>query len=1362
MTQGDAVVIGVGTFRDHVPMDEEVPVGSPAWPTLEFVESLVPRVRDAFGRLGYRVRCHINPVQEELRDALVPAGGEAEDGHRIVHVISHGQADPDRMRLDMVPADGRVGRDTNVAGWISDSDAEGRLSLFLVDLCGSGVAARLPSSVYEAGQQTYAWVIAASDGREEAYDGRFSTAVADVLDDLARMGLGTDPSQEFVDFHLVARHIGIRLENAGARVQTVRATLMDPSAPKPKLPFFPNPAHPAFVADPVRTQRAALDPPVRDFLEEVDPVDARHFTDKPGRHFTGRRSQLRLLAPWLDNPDAPRLCVVTGSPGTGKSALLGALMCVAHPQLAEQAAHIRERLPAACRPALHERLAAVQARQRSLSAVLSALARQLHLPAPDDEWTAEAFMDAIRAMPEPPVLVVDALDEAVNPGHVTEDLLLPLTSGCRPDGQPVCRVLLGMRPWEQFDQLKARAEATGQLIDLDQSSTDELEEDLTAYLDDVLTHVDGYRTGPARPVREHLTRTAATRLARAPQQGAKWGEFLVASVFTSYLVSTPAVGDIPSAQALGNRVPVTLPNVLELDLSSRSTPATARALLVAIAHAKGNGIPAELAYPLAKALRQTADPACFPQILDESMFYLRTQIDSDGTTLYRTFHQGLADHLRTHPYHRASLPDTNAPRDEIPAAELVLNTLLASRTQADRIVWANAAPYLLRHAIEHAADAGKTEKLIADAEFLVHADASTLTAALSTATSPTAALTAAVYRTSLHFHRHTPPESRRSILATDAARHRATSMHYQLTRPLPVGTWRPRWATGSALMAGLQHTLDGHTDKVTAVVPTTLDDRAVAITGSVDGTVRAWDLITGEPLDQPFIKDPRRVFAMACTIRDGRAVAVTGNLASTVRVWDLTSGEPLLQFRTDHFQVVWSVACTVLDGRAVAVTGGIDGRARVWDLTSGEPLQQYLSPTAPVGEAAVACTALNGRAVILKAGTVDVFDLTSGQKFVKPLTSHRREVSAVACTALDGRAVAVTGGTDGTVRVWDLTSGEPLVQPLTGHRREVSAVACTALNGRAVAVTGGTDGTVRVWDLTSGEPLHETPHHVGEFSALACTALNGRIVAVTGGTDGTVRVWDLTSTEPLNQPLAGHTKRVTAIAPTRLDGRIVAATGSADGTVRVWDLTSGTPLRQILVTDRAYGKGVTAVALTALAGLALIVAGDDHGMVGMWDLATGELRSTRSIFGNVTALACTVLDGRPVAVIGSTDSTVYVWGVFYNDPPDEILTGHTGGVSAVACTVLDGRTVAVIGSTDSTESTVRIWDLASGQRIGQPFTGHTGGVSAVACTVLDGRTVAVIGSTDGTVRIWDLASGQRIGQPFTGHTGGVSAVACTV
>jgi len=58
---------------------------------------------------------------------------------------------------------------------------------------------------------------------------------------------------------------------------------------------------------------------------------------------------------------------------------------------------------------------------------------------------------------------------------------------------------------------------------------------------------------------------------------------------------------------------------------------------------------------------------------------------------------------------------------------------------------------------------------------------------------------------------------------------------------------------------------------------------------------------------------------------------------------------------------------------------------------------------------------------------------------------------------------------------------------------------------------------------------------------------------------------------------------------------------------------------------------------------------------------------------------------------------------------------------SVACTLLDGRPVAVSGGRDET---VRVWELATGQPLGEPLTGHTETVEAVACTLLDGRPVA--------------------------------------
>ncbi|MFG2805845.1 AAA family ATPase [Streptomyces massasporeus] len=892
MAQGEAVVIGVSTFRSPVPDGEEVPLGSPTWEPLVFVPEVLARVRRAVGRLGYRVTDRLDPVGSELRDLLCGSGERgARQAHRIVHVVSHGSANGRRARLDMVPADGRLGRDTDVTGWISDSHAERRPTLFLIDLCGSGVAARLPSYVHEAGEEGFAWVIAASDGAEEAYDGRFSTAVAEVLEELSRTGLGTDESQEFVAFSLVARHIGMRLEAADGRVQTVRATLMDPSAPEPVLPFFPNPAYAAFAENPQRARRSTLDPPVRAFLEELDPVDVRHFTDRPGRHFTGRRTQLRVLAPWLDDPAGSRVCVVVGSPGTGKSALLGALMCAAHPHLTDQARHIRERLPGACRPAVHEAIAAVQARQRGLETLLDVLARQLRLVAPARGWTAEDFVFAVRALHDPPVIVLDALDEALDPADVTDRLLLPLASERRYDGGAVCRLLIGMRPWGQFDELRALATREGLLIDLDRTDPAELEDDLAAYLDDALAGVDGYRSGRARSVRERLAGSTAATLARTPQCGERWGEFLVASVFTSYLASTSAVTDVDDAARLGAAAPVTLPDVFELDLTSRSAPGATRALLAAIAHGKGGGIPAELAFPLARAFcpdgtASGPGDADFSRVLEESMFYLRTQTDSDGTTLYRLFHQGLTDHLRAHPYRRPSSGPGSVHQSHVPAAGRVLSVLLTPRAGAAHLVWAHAAPYLLRHAIEHASEAGQADTLMSEPDFLVHADPRSLAPALLAARTDKSFLAAAaVYNASYHHHRTAHREDRCRLLALDAARYGHTEMQRSFTQSLPVSAWQPRWAAGSAPDPALVDLLPAHSSWVTGVACTTVDGRPVAVTTGSDRSVQVWDLVDRRPMCPPLEGHTAGVSAVACTTVEGQPVAVTAGRDRTLRVW---------------------------------------------------------------------------------------------------------------------------------------------------------------------------------------------------------------------------------------------------------------------------------------------------------------------------------------------------------------------------------------------------------------------------------------------------------------------------------------------
>jgi hypothetical protein len=82
-----------------------------------------------------------------------------------------------------------------------------------------------------------------------------------------------------------------------------------------------------------------------------------------------------------------------------------------------------------------------------------------------------------------------------------------------------------------------------------------------------------------------------------------------------------------------------------------------RPVLAAAAHAKHPGMPSHLLGSVAAVLAfdplspmpEPPTDAQLGEILDTVSFYLRRSVDIDGTTLYRLFHEGLAQYLREHP-----------------------------------------------------------------------------------------------------------------------------------------------------------------------------------------------------------------------------------------------------------------------------------------------------------------------------------------------------------------------------------------------------------------------------------------------------------------------------------------------------------------------------------------------------------------------------------------------------------------------------------------------------------------------------------------------------------------------------------------
>ncbi|MFI6724984.1 caspase family protein [Streptomyces atratus] len=195
--------------------------------------------------------------------------------------------------------------------------------------------------------------------------------------------------------------------------------------------------------------------------------------------------------------------------------------------------------------------------------------------------------------------------------------------------------------------------------------------------------------------------------------------------------------------------------------------------------------------------------------------------------------------------------------------------------------------------------------------------------------------------------------------------------------------------------------------------------------------------------------------------------------------------------------------------------------------------------------------------------------------------------------------------------------------------------------------------------------------------------------------------------------------------------------------------------RAVLALDAArYGAGATRRALADRmpADVWKPVHATGSGVSpAMHNILTGHTRE-------VSAVACTVIDGQPVAVTGSHDHTVRIWDLNTGRPIGEPLTGHETPVTAVACTQVDGRPVAV---TSSYDSPARIWELDTGQPVGEPFTGPNSPVDGLICAEFDSQPVVVTASYhDPTVQMWDLRTRQPVGPPLTHHTAWFQAVLC--
>ncbi|OEJ28300.1 hypothetical protein AR457_31375 [Streptomyces agglomeratus] len=423
----------------------------------------------------------------------------------------------------------------------------------------------------------------------------------------------------------------------------------------------------------------------------------------PHPHIGGRTAALRALAAWrTQRPGSPRVVLLTGSSGSGRSRLLTGFLMLCDPEFRKQL--ILDELDPSTVPPELPAPAVPSAKGLTSAQFLWVLADHYGLDASD---APSVYAELARLGPL--TIVVPDVDRAgpvraaEEPVRLVRDVLARLAAA------PNIRLLVEV-PRELVVELgEGLPPGTTQVIDLDDPEWADPE----AIARQAEAMLNPAFLAPDLP----FTTDAAVRRTLAEKIGRRAGSSpLVAELAVNSILTAPEGVD-PDDERLW---PTTIGEALDLHARRLGAdPQLLRLVLAPLALAEGQGLPVELWAPLASAVAgRDMRSAIANGMALAGPFVQPLEIEEDPITertLIRLLHPAIADQVQT------GLPDIRAAQARIAMA------LLQSVPDQD---WGLADPYVCDHIAAHALEAGLLPQLLTDPGLFVHADPVTLRAAL--------------------------------------------------------------------------------------------------------------------------------------------------------------------------------------------------------------------------------------------------------------------------------------------------------------------------------------------------------------------------------------------------------------------------------------------------------------------------------------------------------------------------------------------------------------------------------------------------------------------------------------------------------
>ncbi|AXI80263.1 hypothetical protein [Peterkaempfera bronchialis] len=715
----------------------------------------------------------------------------------------------------------------------------------------------------------------------------------------------------------------------------------------------------------------------------------------------GRRPAGRALLGWRQDDRAPRLCRVTGSPGSGRTHLLAWLAAACTDPATPHTQRVHSLLPAA---------------GLTVRSATWLMAAQLNVPA----RTPGDLVAALEQDARTTVVCVADLHLAGGPGlpdepqRLVSELLDPLLA--LPHLRMVVDAATGSALADAFT-----AVADPAVLDLD---------------DPQWTDRERFAAWYAASTRGHSAFTAdqvypnpglALLAARTPQAPSSAGDAAAGAVGAEAAASAKAVDAEAAAGAVGAETAGTAAGGAEAEAVCRAwwaaVPENARAAVAALAAVdRPIGLDAWTAlYGEAEAVREAARwlPAATPAA---DGWWLRplplpsvvAATEPDHTAAVRSL-------ARTVPRADGGGPD-------LPSAD----------------------PDRLSLLLTHTLLAGNSGELLSDPAFLVHAHPVAVTAALEAGT-PNAALAAAWHAAGPALVEQDDPAVRAAVLRTRLLGRDDTAA--ERLAPTAAGAgWQAQWAQWRPA-AGSAGRWPG---PVAAAAAGTGPYAGQLLLADPTGAVRILSAADGHPTGRIAVPEPRPLRSLACA---------PGGSVVLLDVWGvpevLAPADQGAQVGA-RIQAAFDAAApaTATAAPAAAAGSGVPAGLEPYHLTAALDL---LRQRAAAELSAVACLAglpSEPPAVGDVEGRVhwreERHRLHRG-----PVTALSGVALPADAPVGQGVPLLVSGGLDGCVRLWG-PGADPMPEPWDARPCPVTAVAAVAIDRGLVVAAAWADGLLRV------------------------------------------------------------------------------------------------------------------------------------------------------------------------------------------------------------------------------------------------------------------------------------------------------------